>query len=438
VAVEGGGGELESELGIEARGRDGRHQRVEEGRERLGVVVEGELGDALARVGVEHGKLELLLRRVEVDEEIVDLVEDLGGARVLAVDLVDDHLRRQPCLQRLLQHEARLGQRSFRGVHEEEHAVDQSEGALHLATEVGVTGGVHDVDLHVLVVNGRVLRHDRDALLALEIDRVHDSLDHVLVRAEDARLPQHRVDQRGLAVVDVGDDGDVPDVFSLLHVSNVARMFRMPRCVDLAGRHPAGHNDGLPPHPRRNSYVKIRLLLVALAVVALVAPSGAAWAQAPKPAESQKGTARVKQTAEITMEKGGIIKIEFFPDDAPKTVENFITLAKKGYYDGLTFHRVEPGFVVQGGDPKGDGTGGPGYKIKAEFNKQQHVRGVVAMARSQDPDSAGSQFYITLAPAHFLDGKYTVFGKVTSGMNIVDNIKKGDKMKSVKIIETAE
>ena len=182
--------------------------------------------------------------------------------------------------------------------------------------------------------------------------------------------------------------------------------------------------------------MKTRLLSAAL-VVALVAPAGV-WAQAPKPAEPQKGSGRVKQVAEITMEKGGIIKIEFFPDDAPKTVENFITLAKKGYYDGLVFHRVEPGFVVQGGDPKGDGTGGPGYKVKAEFNKQQHVRGAVAMARSQDPDSAGSQFYITLAPAHFLDGKYTVFGKVTSGMNIVDNIKKGDKMKSVKIIETAE
>jgi len=182
--------------------------------------------------------------------------------------------------------------------------------------------------------------------------------------------------------------------------------------------------------------VKTRLLLAALVVV-LVAPAGV-WAQAPKPAETPKGSGRVKQVAEITMEKGGIIKIEFFPDDAPKTVENFITLAKKGFYDGLVFHRVEPGFVVQGGDPKGDGTGGPGYKVKAEFNKQQHVRGVVAMARSQDPDSAGSQFYITLAPAHFLDGKYTVFGKVTSGMNIVDNIKKGDKMKTVKIIEVPE
>ena len=157
---------------------------------------------------------------------------------------------------------------------------------------------------------------------------------------------------------------------------------------------------------------------------------------APKPAESQRERVRVTTTAEITVEKG-VIKIEFFPEDAPKTVENFVTLAKKGFYDGLTFHRIEPGFVIQGGDPKGDGTGGPGYKIKAEFNKNQHVRGAVAMARSNDPDSAGSQFYIVLAPAHFLDGKYTVFGKVVSGMNIVDNVKKGDKMKTVKIVEAA-
>jgi peptidyl-prolyl cis-trans isomerase B (cyclophilin B) len=186
--------------------------------------------------------------------------------------------------------------------------------------------------------------------------------------------------------------------------------------------------------------VTIRLLLAALVVVLAAPPTvpKAAWAQAAKPAEPQKGSARVTQTAEITMEKGGVIKIEFFPDDAPKTVENFVTLAKKGFYDGLTFHRIEPGFVIQGGDPKGDGTGGPGYKVKAEFNKNQHVRGAVAMARSNDPDSAGSQFYIVLAPAHFLDGKYTVFGKVVSGMNIVDNVKKGDKMKSVKILDAAQ
>ncbi len=152
-------------------------------------------------------------------------------------------------------------------------------------------------------------------------------------------------------------------------------------------------------------------------------------------AQGTAGGKKVKQTALITLEKGGEIRIEFFPADAPKTVENFATLAKKGYYDGLTFHRVVPNFVVQGGDPKGNGTGGPGYTIKAEFNKQKHVRGSVAMARSQSPDSAGSQFYITYGPTPHLDGSYTVFGQVVSGMEHVDKIQVGDKMKSVKIVE---
>ena len=156
-----------------------------------------------------------------------------------------------------------------------------------------------------------------------------------------------------------------------------------------------------------------------------------------KAPDTKKGT-RVKQSAVITMDKGGEIKIDFYPADAPKTVENFVTLAKKGFYDGLTFHRVEPGFVAQGGDPKGNGTGGPGYQIKAEFNKQKHLRGTVAMARSQHPDSAGSQFYICFKPAPFLDGQYTVFGIVTSGMEVVDGIKVGDKMKSVKILEVGQ
>ena len=183
--------------------------------------------------------------------------------------------------------------------------------------------------------------------------------------------------------------------------------------------------------------MRIRLLLVATCVIALLAgPSVVSPAEAQQP--TPQGGKTVKQTAVITMDKGGEITIEFFPEDAPKTVENFVTLAKKGFYDGLAFHRVEPNFVVQGGDPKGNGTGGPGYTIKAEFNKQQHVRGAVAMARSQSPDSAGSQFYVTLAPAHFLDGQYTVFGKVTSGMDVVDKIRKGDKMKSVKIVEATQ
>ena len=143
----------------------------------------------------------------------------------------------------------------------------------------------------------------------------------------------------------------------------------------------------------------------------------------------------MKQTGVITLEKGGEIQLEFYPQDAPKTVENFVTLAKKGFYNGLNFHRVVPDFVVQGGCPKGNGTGGPGYNVKAEFNKQKHVRGTLAMARSQDPDSAGSQFYICYGNTPHLDGQYTVFGKVVSGMELVDRIKQGDKMTSVTIAE---
>ena len=141
------------------------------------------------------------------------------------------------------------------------------------------------------------------------------------------------------------------------------------------------------------------------------------------------------QTATITLENGNEITLEFFPKDAPKTVENFVTLAKKGFYNGLTFHRVVPGFVVQGGCPKGNGTGGPGYNVPAEFNANKHVRGSLAMARSQDPDSAGSQFYITYGAQPHLDNNYTVFGKVTSGMEHVDKIRQGDKMKTVTVTE---
>ena len=143
----------------------------------------------------------------------------------------------------------------------------------------------------------------------------------------------------------------------------------------------------------------------------------------------------MSQSAVITLDNGQKIRIDFFPENAPKTIENFVTLAKKGFYDGLTFHRVVPDFVVQGGCPKGNGTGGPGYQIKAEFNKQKHLRGSVAMARSQHPDSAGSQFYITYGPTPHLDGNYTVFGKVVEGMEHVDRIKQGDRMSSVAIVE---
>ncbi|GMR04464.1 MAG: peptidylprolyl isomerase [Thermodesulfobacteriota bacterium] len=127
--------------------------------------------------------------------------------------------------------------------------------------------------------------------------------------------------------------------------------------------------------------------------------------------------------------KFGEIELKFFPDTAPGHVENFINLAKKGFYDGTIFHRVIPGFMIQGGDPntKGTdegtyGTGGPGYTIKAEFNEIPHKRGVLSMARSQAPDSAGSQFFIIVKDSQFLDRQYTVFGEVVSGMDAVDAI----------------
>lgn len=130
----------------------------------------------------------------------------------------------------------------------------------------------------------------------------------------------------------------------------------------------------------------------------------------------------------------GIIKFELYQNKAPVTTKNFIELAQSGFYNGLTFHRVEPGFVIQGGDPKGDGTGGSKKTIPLEIHPDlKHVKGAVAMARTNDPNSATSQFYITLSEVHQLDGNYAVFGKVTEGMNVVESIRVGDKMNKVTI-----
>ena len=130
----------------------------------------------------------------------------------------------------------------------------------------------------------------------------------------------------------------------------------------------------------------------------------------------------------------GEILIELYPDTAPNTVANFKALAGKGFYNGLKFHRVIADFMAQGGDPEGTGRGGPGYKVKAEFNARKHVRGTVAMARSASPDSAGSQFYICFDPQPHLDGQYTIFGQVVEGMDIVDQIKQGDVMSKVTVL----
>jgi peptidylprolyl isomerase len=122
----------------------------------------------------------------------------------------------------------------------------------------------------------------------------------------------------------------------------------------------------------------------------------------------------------------GRVVIEMRPDLAPKTVVRIKELVRRGFYDGLAFHRVIAGFMAQTGDPRGDGTGGSGQKLKAEFSSAHHVRGTVSMARANDPDSADSQFFICFAPAPFLDGKYTIWGQVTAGMEYIDAIKKGD------------
>ena len=135
-----------------------------------------------------------------------------------------------------------------------------------------------------------------------------------------------------------------------------------------------------------------------------------------------------KRIATLTMADGGKIKIELDPNVAPISVDNFVKLAEKGFYNGLIFHRVIKNFMIQGGCPDGTGTGGPGYQIKGEFaangvpNSIRQTRGVIAMARSQSPDSAGSQFFIVHADASHLDGQYAAFGKVIEGMDVVDQI----------------
>ena len=135
-----------------------------------------------------------------------------------------------------------------------------------------------------------------------------------------------------------------------------------------------------------------------------------------------------KPIVRITMDSGKVIRLELYPETAPITVENFLDLVKKGFYNGLTFHRIISGFMIQGGDPDGNGMGGPGYSIKGEFksngvdNPLKHEKGVISMARSMDPNSAGSQFFIMHEAAPHLDGQYAAFGKVIEGLDVVDEI----------------
>jgi peptidyl-prolyl cis-trans isomerase B (cyclophilin B) len=176
----------------------------------------------------------------------------------------------------------------------------------------------------------------------------------------------------------------------------------------------------------------LRVLLGCVLFAGIVFGCGESGQESPPAAqaeESMKDQDVKDEIAVIKVTGHGEMRIRFFPDKAPGHVENFKKLARDGFYDGTTFHRVIPGFMIQGGDPnskdgnpENDGTGGPGYRIKAEFNDVPHKRGIVSMARARDPDSAGSQFFIVVKESSFLDGQYTVFGEVTSGMEVADKI----------------
>jgi peptidyl-prolyl cis-trans isomerase B (cyclophilin B) len=154
-----------------------------------------------------------------------------------------------------------------------------------------------------------------------------------------------------------------------------------------------------------------------------------AYAETKQKTFTKEEIKKMSETKAVIETKFGNIELSFFPDVAPNHVKNFVDLGKKGFYDGTIFHRVIPGFMIQGGDPNSKnpdksnhGMGGPGYTVKAEFNKKPHKRGTLSMARAGHPDTAGSQFFICVADTPFLDGQYTVFGEVVSGMDVADKI----------------
>jgi len=171
------------------------------------------------------------------------------------------------------------------------------------------------------------------------------------------------------------------------------------------------------------------IVLVTSILVLIVFSIQRAEAQPVQKKFTQEEIKKMSGTKAIIETTFGNMELKFFPDVAPIHVNNFIELAKKGFYDGTTFHRVIPNFMIQGGDPNSkspdkskQGMGGPGYTVKAEFSEKPHKRGTLSMARAQDPDSAGSQFFICVADASFLNKKYTVFGEVVSGMDVADKI----------------
>lgn len=168
---------------------------------------------------------------------------------------------------------------------------------------------------------------------------------------------------------------------------------------------------------------------VSLAVMIILGAAVAGYSEVKEKKFTPEEIKKMAETKAVIETKFGNIELKFFPEVAPNHVNNFIELAKKGFYDGTTFHRVIPGFMIQGGDPNSKdpdkskhGMGGPGYTVKAEFNDKPHKKGTLSMARAANPDSAGSQFFICVGDAPFLNKQYTVFGEVVSGMEVADKI----------------
>ena len=195
---------------------------------------------------------------------------------------------------------------------------------------------------------------------------------------------------------------------------------------------------------------KITLIIAAvvvciLGIILILGRTGVIDMKSPEPQSSQNSKSynspipmvidvNHKYTATIKTAKGDLV-LELYPKDAPVTVNNFVSLARRGFYNGLTFHRVIPGFMAQGGDPSGNGTGGPGYKFQDEFSQRSHVAGALSMANS-GPDTNGSQFFICYAPQPHLNGKHTVFGQLIQGMDVLTRLVNGDKMTEVSIAES--
>jgi peptidyl-prolyl cis-trans isomerase B (cyclophilin B) len=186
----------------------------------------------------------------------------------------------------------------------------------------------------------------------------------------------------------------------------------------------------------------ISLLMAIFLCLALTACTGSNKSSDSGSSKTVNYSNETNPVAEIVMSDGSVVKVELYPEAAPNTVNNFIYLANSGFYDGLTFHRIIPGFMIQGGDPKGDGTRGPGYSIAGEFkdngfeNNLKHTKGVISMARAQSYDSAGSQFFIMVADAKSLDGQYAAFGKVTEGIEVVDKIVGAERDSNDKPLES--